>query len=67
VAALIKEETKLFAFKHCDNMSLVLTLRDSYLKKVAESFKIKQLEFDFFGEKVEQHVQQFKHIISRSP
>jgi hypothetical protein len=66
VKSLIKEETRQFALKNCDNLSLVLSLRRIYLGKFAEAQKTKQLEFELFGDKAEAHVQQLKQIVSKA-
>jgi len=52
--------------KNCDNLSLVLSLRQVYLAKLVDSQKTKQLEFELFGDKSDANIAQLKHLISKA-
>jgi hypothetical protein len=55
LAGLVKDDTK-FALKSADNLSLILSIREVYIQRVAESHKIKALEFQLYGDKIDQNV-----------
>jgi hypothetical protein len=53
LSGLVKDDGKHFALKSCDNLSLILSLREVYIRRVADGHKIKPLEFQLYGDKIE--------------